>query len=168
MCNVLYVCKVNEMPKRTTNRQTAEQATNEKEKVTTMGFVIDMTGVSTNQVVEPGKYHANFTKAELRDSANGNKRISAMFTIDDPYQTEMNGKKIFTNYTLVPESLPFLKRDLIALGVDEDEIQGKFDVMEKFASLAGTKVMADVKVQTNPQNKQLVNRTQIYPLDSFA
>lgn len=155
------------MVRRKKTETVATQTTNvvAEEKETKMGFVVDLAGVSTSNVVDEGTYIVNLTKATLRDTANGNKRVMVEFTINDDEAQDMNGRKVFMNYTLVKESFWALKRDLLALGADEEVLEGQFDVMQMFDSLKGAKVYALVSVDTNPKTNQPINRVQIKSME---
>lgn len=130
------------------------------------GVVIDLTGVSTSNIVDEGEYRCVLSEAKLRKAQSGNKTVNCIFTISDEEHEEVNGRKLFTNYTLIKESFFALKRDLIAIGADPENLEGAFDIMEMFSSLYGSAVLAIVTVE--PDNRDpdtLRNRVRIKPLD---
>jgi len=86
----------------------------------------DMTGVTTEFTPLPvGSYTARVEKVEQRlGKDSGQPYVAWTFTLTEP---GFEGRKAFLNTTLQKKGLFALKRCLLALGWDEDELQGEID-----------------------------------------
>ncbi len=106
-------------------------------------------------------YSAVVTKAEyIAQSKNsGMPTCSFEFTINDgPY----DGRKLFRSYSVQPNALVFLKRVLLALGVDPDELSKEIDIDDVLADVLGNECNLKVSIgeYNGAPNNQIDNVMQ--------
>ena len=101
---------------------------------------------TTLPVITVPRVGARFTEFEFKDSANG-RYISLVFTVtEEPHQ----GRKLFRNASLLPQSLWATKRTLIALGADEEAIAEDMEeeeLQDLVGALLGAPCTLGVKVK---------------------
>lgn len=115
-----------------------------------MPIQVDMTGVSVEGPLplEPGKYPAVVTKAEVKPSkSSGNDTLYLDFNVGE------EGRGMRWNTSLEPKSLWRFKRFLVNLGIEVPD--GPFDIDEQ--ELVGLECIVDVGVEPHyrdPGRKQ--------------
>lgn len=98
--------------------------------------VVDMTGITTEYTpIDAGVYEARFIEFENRFSQKGNPMVRMAYEITE--EGDFEGRKVYGTRTLTKESLWSLKRDLIALDADPDDIAAEFDTDELLPNLIG-------------------------------
>lgn len=91
-----------------------------------MPISINLTGVKTTPTpLPPGYYQAEVSACSQKYSPQGNAYISWVFIVTVP--EEYAGRKAFFNTTLQPHALWSFKRVMIALGYDEEDLEGEID-----------------------------------------
>lgn len=101
---------------------------------------IDFTGVSSNfEPIPAGRYTAVLTGFKINDSKStaGEKVCVLEYTVSDP---EYSGRKAWSQRSLQPQALWMLKKDMIALGADGEELSGPIDLEEELENLKGNDV----------------------------
>lgn len=112
------------------------------------GFVMDWSDVKDG--VPDGEYRVVLDKGTIRDSRQGNgKNLSLQLTIQDDDNEEYNGQKLFATFQIEKDgspnkqTLPFVRRALIAFGADAEVFTGAFDLEELInEDLAGSTAVA--------------------------
>lgn len=120
------------------------------QKGTTVGKKIDFSGVNNFDPAPAGTYESEFTKYEFKTSAKGNEYISGMFTIREETAedgTVVEGKNVFHNWSLLPQSLWAFKRDAVAMGVDEEAFDEDTDVDAVLQDMVGRHALITVTVE---------------------
>lgn len=92
---------------------------------------LNFTGVKT-QSFDPlpnGRYEATVFDIEEQEVKNGKNAGAPMWAV----QFSINGgphdnRRVFRNFTLIPESLWALKNFLVALGIDSSALEGEVDI----------------------------------------
>lgn len=100
-----------------------------------MGAKVDFSGVSTSfEVLEEGLYPGKLAdfKYVAVSKSSGKPYYQLEFDITEP-----EGRKAWRNYSLQPQSLFAIKRALIILGADEDDLEGEIDLDEVLPQLIG-------------------------------
>lgn len=103
-------------------------------------------------------------KISMESKASGQPTASVQFTITAP--EEYKGRKLFRNFSFQPDSLPYFKRFLIAMGVEPDVLETDFDVDDVLDSLHGDPCTIVVGVQEYQGENQNTVRT-IKPASAF-
>jgi hypothetical protein len=123
-----------------------------------------MSGVSTSFTpIDPGEYEAKFVEFENGVSQAGNAKVVMVYEITE--EGEFVGRKLKAHKGLSNDALWSLKRDLIALGADPDDIAGSFDTDELLPDLVGNdcKIVVDLG-EPNEDGKQFNNITEVKSL----
>lgn len=103
-----------------------------------MPINVDMSDAQDFTPVPPGTYECVVTNAEERESAKSHLPYIALeLTIDGG---DCDNRKLFHNLSLSPQSVSFLKRGLIALGYQPDDLVGKVSL--EIADLIGSRCQA--------------------------
>ena len=84
-------------------------------------YDLDFTGVGPLPTDQ--RYLATLTKFDAAKATTGKEMVSAEFTIDEP--ESFKGRKVFRNYILVEQSLPFLYPLLVACGEKREKLEVK-------------------------------------------
>lgn len=88
-----------------------------------MPINLDMTGVKTTfEPLPPGNYHVVVDEVEETVAKTGNPMLKITLSV---LGKENEGRKLFMNCVLVPQSLWVLKQTLLALGWPEDELEAE-------------------------------------------
>jgi hypothetical protein len=101
---------------------------------------IDMEGVQEGgsfKVLDPGVYGAQITACELsaQPGPSGYKYFEFTFLLKD-----MNGRRLWKNYSISPGALWGLKTDLIRLGIEVPDGPFQFDTEEVIGKTCKLKV----------------------------
>lgn len=120
---------------------------------------VDFTGVSDSfEVIPTGNYPAVFTgyKVQPSKSTPGEQVCVMEYTISDP---AYSGRKAWANRSLQPAALFSLKKDMIALGADAEELAGPIDLEEALDDLKGTEceLALSVRMFNERENNQIDN-----------
>ena len=92
-----------------------------------MAIRLNMTGVSVKATpLPPGYYQAVVAQCEQKTSQSGNPTLAWQFAVTEP--EEFVGRKAFFNTSLQQQALWNLKRTLLALGFEEDDLEGEIDL----------------------------------------
>jgi hypothetical protein len=91
------------------------------EKTKDETFNLDFTGVGPLPTDQ--RYLATLTKFDPAKASTGKPMATAEFTIDEP--EAFKGRKVFRNYILVEQSLPFLYPLLVACGESREKLEVK-------------------------------------------
>lgn len=111
--------------------------------------IIDMGQAESFDAIPAGTYDASLTDWEFVDAADvksGKSEygyVKMEFTIEDG---EFEGRKQWRNYSVAPKALGYLKRTLVALGADPEEVSGKLDTDEIMPDLVGNNCRIKVSV----------------------
>lgn len=124
---------------------------------------IDFTGVG--KPVPADTYSAVVTKAEYNpsSSASGMPTVAFEWTINDG---EYDGRKMFRSYSLQPTALVFLKRVLVALGTNPDDLEGNIDTDDILPELVGTECALVITVgeyNGSPNNQIAEVKSSLVP-----
>lgn len=98
---------------------------------------IDFSGVSIDfEPVEEGRYNGIFESYEYRaqSKSSGQPYVVMAFRISEG---DHEGRKFFRNFSLQKQSLWALKRVLVRLGVDGEELGGPIDIDDIMPEVTG-------------------------------
>lgn len=112
---------------------------------------VNFSNVSDLKPIPPGEYEAALSEfTEVKMSSNNLPMVTLTFVLQDE---EYQGRKVWTNLSLAPEALPFTKRTLLRLGVDQEILSDPsgFEIEEVLAQVVGTAVRLLVAVQEYPK-----------------
>jgi hypothetical protein len=117
--------------------------------------VIDTGQVQEFEPIAAGTYNATFTEFENIEASktSGEPYIKFTFTGDEG---EAEGRKFWANKSLNTKALWALKRDLIAMGADPEDVTGVFDTDDILPDLVGNEVRLKVlldEYEGEPNNK---------------
>lgn len=103
---------------------------------------IDFTGVKTEfEPIPDGEHDATITDWEVKQTKEGKNEgadyVSLEFTISSG---EFENRKQWRNYSLLKQSLWAFKRVLIRAGMDEDDLDGEFDLEDLMPNVVGAPV----------------------------
>ena len=118
---------------------------------------VDFSGVSDSfEPIPVGDYDAVFTGFKIDKSKSTEGAFNAVleFTISDP---EYSGRKAWANRSLLPQSLWVLKRAMVALGADADDLSGPIDLEEELDALKGAdcRLRMSIREYEGRQNNQI-------------
>lgn len=106
--------------------------------------VIDFSNVKDN-VIDPGEYTVTLTASEYVAESKSSKKPYMKFemTVSDEENTAFNGRKVFRNFSLQPQSLFAIKQAMIAFDADADifEDPSGLDLEEEVRSLYGNQAI---------------------------
>lgn len=93
--------------------------------------------------IPEGTYEGVLTEWEQRTSKNGDPYIACTFTMAGDYE----GRKVWHNFSLLPQSLWALKSALVAMGVDRNELAGEIDIEEVLSGCIGNPVSLELEIR---------------------
>lgn len=98
--------------------------------------LIDMGQAPDYEPIPAGWYDCVLSEWEYveESESSGEPYIKWTFAVDEG---EHEGAKLFRNSSCQVKALPYLKRILLALGADPDEVSGEFDTDEIIPDLVG-------------------------------
>ena len=111
--------------------------------------VVNMQGVQTEFTPVPHDlYDARFTDFKNGvGKTSGQPKVTLIFTITDG---DFEGRRIFTDCSLQPHALFALKRAMLAMGSDADDLETSFDTDELLEDLKGSRVRLNISVKDTP------------------
>jgi|SRR6267378_2700361 len=110
-----------------------------------MAVVVQLQGVKTSlEPVKDGTYPATFTKREFKMSKTNNPKVDLEFVFSPDAGDDVAGRKAFVACSLQPQALFKVKKALIDLGLDPDELEGPVDLDAAFEALLGCDAMIRV------------------------
>lgn len=120
---------------------------------------IDFSDVKPLEPIPDGDYEATLTAVELIEKKASTKApyLKLEFTVQE--EGEFQGRKLFRNASLSPDSLWAYKQSMIALGSDPEIFEGELDPLEVAQDNIGNSCSLSVsqtEYEGRPQNK--VNR----------
>lgn len=118
---------------------------------------VDFTGISDSfEAIPTGDYEAVFTGFKIAPSKStpGEQVCVMEYTLGD---AEFSGRKAWANRSLQPAALFSLKRDMIALGADAEELAGPIDLEESLEDIKGAECVLSLSVREyeGRQNNQI-------------
>lgn len=125
--------------------------------------VVDMSGIQTEFTpIDPGEYEAQFVEFENGISGKNNAKVMMRYVITEG---EFKDRKLTAHKALTSDSLWSLKRDMLALGADPDDVSGVFDTDELLPNLQGNdcKIVVDLG-EPNEDGKRFNNIKEVKPL----
>jgi hypothetical protein len=109
---------------------------------------IDFSQAKELKAVPAGTYEAVLTEQKIFTAKSSNQEAIALtFTIQDENFPEHEGRKQWRNYSLQPQALWALKKSLVDLGCDPEELEGTVDLEEVIGQLIGNKCLIEVGVR---------------------
>jgi len=87
-----------------------------------MSIELDFTQIKDDDYIPPGLYHAQVSSATARNSRSGFPVLEIVFTLLAP---GFEGRKAYYSPSLLPQSMQYTRRALIALGVPMEKLIGK-------------------------------------------
>lgn len=116
--------------------------------------VFDFSNIKSMEALPDGLYNVTLSEYAFvpKSKSTGNPMVRLVFTVlDDEYKD----RKLFKNYSLVPQALWAYKLGMVALGVDESVFDGEVDIDEIGAQVSGAE--CSVEVSTRPYNGRMTN-----------
>lgn len=104
---------------------------------------VDFTGVSTGyDAVPEDEYQAAFTSYRIENAkASGQPMVVLEFAVTEG---EYAGRKFWQNHSLQPQALFALKGTMLALGCDEETLEGPLELEDELDDLIGSDVRLEV------------------------
>lgn len=118
--------------------------------------VVNLEGVKTSlEVIPDGTYPANLTKRSFGMSKANQPKVVLEFVFSEEAGEEIGGRKAFVECSLQPQALFKVKKVLVDLGMDPDELETAIDLEAAFDNLMGAE--AQIRVghhdwQGSPRN----------------
>lgn len=129
--------------------------------------VVNLEGVKTSlEVIPDGIYPATFTKRTFGMSKANQPKLDLEFTFSGDAGEEVSGRKGFVTCSLQPQALFKVKKALVDLGVDPDELEGPIDLERAFDDLIGAE--AAIRVGHHEYQGQDRNDFYIVSQDSWS
>lgn len=127
--------------------------------------VFDFSDVKEFTAVEAGTYNAKLTGYKFKNSKpsaefpNG----KPMVTLELSLEGELEGRKLWQNYTLTQAALPYVKNALVALGANPDDFTAQVDLGAMIGGLIGSGCTLEVSKSpyTNPSTKETKDTNSI-------
>lgn len=94
----------------------------------------DFSDVKEFEAFEAGTYNGKLTGYKFKTSKNNKPMVTLEFTLEG----ELEGRKVWDNFTLTPSALPYIKTALVALGVNPDEFGASVDLTSIIGGCIGT------------------------------
>jgi hypothetical protein len=119
----------------------------------------DFSDVKEFEAFEAGTYNAKLTGYKFKTSKTGKPMVTLEFTLED----ELEGRKMWDNFTLTKEALPYVKSALVALGCNPDEFGADVDLNGIIGGCIGTQCTLEVSRGTyNGKATNNVERVRQY------
>lgn len=110
-----------------------------------MAVVVQLQGVKTSlELIPDGVYPANLTKRTFGMSKTNNPKVTLEFVFSGEAGEEIAGRKAFVECSLQSQALFKVKKVLIDLGMDPDDLETGVDLEAAFDNLMG--VEASIRV----------------------
>lgn len=108
---------------------------------------INLKAVSKAEPIPAGTYDATFTDFEKKPNSDGSgDHFSMQFTVTDD---EYAGRKVYRNYSLKTDSLPYFKQFMSRLGAGEDALEDEAAEIEDILNdLKGADCRVKVRLRT--------------------
>lgn len=129
--------------------------------------VVNLAGVkATLDLVPDGTYPARLTKFTFGKSKTNNDKASLEFVFDSEAGEEVSGRKAFIELPLTDNSLWRVKRTLVDLGVDPEDLEARINLQEVFEGLLGAE--ATIRVGHHEYNGSDHNDFFVAARDSWT
>lgn len=108
---------------------------------------INLKAVSRAEPIPAGTYDATFTDFEKKPNNDGSgDHFSVQFTVTDE---EYAGRKLFRNYSLKPDALPYFKQFMARLGAPDDALEDEDAEIEDILNdLKGADCRVKARIRT--------------------
>lgn len=128
--------------------------------------VVNLEGVKTSlELIPDGTYPANLTKREFGMSKKDKPKVSLEFVLAADAGEEIAGRKAFVECSLQPQALFKVKKVMIDLGMDPEELEGPVDLEAALEILLGAD--ATIKVGHHEFNGAMHNDFYVISPDSW-
>jgi hypothetical protein len=132
-----------------------------------MAVVVQLEGVKTSlDVIPDGTYPANLTKRTFGMSKAKQPKVSLEFVFSSEAGEDIAGRKAFVEASLQPQALFKVKKILIDLGMDPDDLEGPVDLEAAFDDLMGAETT--IKVGHHEYNNAEHNDFYVISPDSWS
>lgn len=132
-----------------------------------MPVVVNLEGVKTSlEVVPDGTYDARLVKRTFGMSKANQPKVTLEFVFNEDQGEGVAGRKAFVECSLQPQALFKVKRTLINMGVDPDELETAIDLEAQFDALAGAE--ARIKVAHHMYNDAAHNDFDVVAPESWS
>lgn len=102
-------------------------------------IVVNLEGVKTSlEPIEDGTYDARFTKRTFTKSKAQQPKVVLEFVFNEDQGEGVAGRKAFVECSLQSQALFKVKRTLINMGTDPDELEAQIDLEAAFDALIGS------------------------------
>lgn len=129
--------------------------------------VVNLEGVKTSlEPISDGVYDARFTKVDFKMSKAKQPKASLEFVFNEDQGEGVAGRKAFVDCSLQPQALFKVKRTLVYMGTDPDELETQVDLEAVFTALIGTEQR--VKVGHHYFNETLHNDFDVATPDGWS
>jgi len=133
-----------------------------------MPIVVNLAGVKTTlEVIPDGTYPARFTEWKAANSKANQPKVTLISVFDQEAGEEVAGRKAFVECSLQPQALFKIKKSLIDMGADPDDLEENgLDLEPILNGLIGNDHM--VRVGHHEYNGALHNDFYIVPSDGWT
>src|SRR3990167_4114796 len=115
-------------------------------RITTMTEV-NLEGIKTElEVLPAGEYEAIFNDYSVGQAQSGNTTVKTVFIVSDG---EYSGRRLYRNFSLLPQALWAFKKFLVDLGVSPEDLEGRVVIEEIMPEVLTAPVKIVVKSSTN-------------------
>lgn len=121
---------------------------------------VDFSQVKELSPIPPGKYASTFSEFKIVPEAKGSGQPYAALTFTiNAEEGEYEGRKLWRNFSLQPQSLWALKQALINLGCSSDSFNAGDDLEDLLGSMVGSECILDVGMkQFNGEDRNDVRK----------
>lgn len=130
-------------------------------------IVVQLAGVKTSlELVPDGTYPANMTKVTFGMSKTQNPKVTLEFVFTGEAGEEIAGRKAWVECSLQTQALFKIKRTLVDLGMDPDELEGPVDLDAALNAMLGCE--ATIKVGHHDYQGNAHNDFYVISPDSWS
>lgn len=124
-----------------------------------MAVVVNLEGVKTSlEVIEDGVYPARLVKRTFGISKAKQPKVVLEYVFNEDAGEGVGGRKAFVECSLQPQALFKVKKVLIDMGMDPDDLEQSIDLDEAFSSLMG----AEAQIRVGHHEWQDSTRNDFY------
>lgn len=132
-----------------------------------MPVVVNLEGVKTSlEPIPDGVYDARFTKREFKMSKAKQPKVVLEYVFNEDQGEGIAGRKAFLECSLQPQALFKVKRTLVHMGTDPDELETQIDLEAMFDALIGSEQR--IKVSHHVYNDSVHNDFDVAVPDSWS